>query len=234
MLSGGLLGPDRDRPAVSLLIILSTVFGPASNVLAQEGTPLSDFAEVWGRRWSATQYIGVDNFQTTPNPSPPSGTWTAGPNAVSDELGLYYKRVIESGPTKACDIDCGLHPYGGWAIGLVGDDFVDTTLWLGAGLTYRYYSTRLSGTLWNSQFCSGIQCYGMTTGDLLVDKLPYVSSGGESLHMSVHWGSIITSAAKYKAYNESIWRNWCWTSTWINVTGGTVSACSNWSWTSSY
>jgi hypothetical protein len=93
-------------------------------------------AQVWGYEASASGYSGVDAYLTTPNPNISTGTWTGGPNGVSN----YVETFMESGPTKACDIDCGLHPYGSWQnkLGNKGEN-VDTSHWLGAGLQYHYY-----------------------------------------------------------------------------------------------
>lgn len=197
-------------------------------VLAQGGN-----AQVWGKRYRSGGYWGVDTYQTTPNPSISSPDWTGGPNGLSDFAGVAT--FIESGPTKACDYDCGLHPYGSWGNASGGGgEFVDTTVWLGAGLTYRYRSNYIGSNQWQSVFCSGSGCRGMITGSLGTNTLPYVASGGES--SGPQWGSITTSYATYKPYNTTTWYSWCYTSTWINVDGGTVSACntSNYSWTSSY
>lgn len=205
---------------VAVMLILQV--GP---VFAQGG-----IAQVWGQRYRSGGYWGVDTYQTTPNPSISSPNWTGGPNAVSNLVDTF----IESGPTKACDLDCGLHPYGSWgAPGTSGGEYVDTTVWLGAGLTYRYQSNYIGNNQWQSVFCSGGGCRGMITGSLGTNTLPYVVSGGES--SGSQWGSITTSYAKYKPYNTTTWYSWCYTSTWNNV-GGTISACntSNYSWTASY
>jgi hypothetical protein len=194
-------------------------------VFAQGGN-----AQVWGQRYRSGGYWGVDTIQTTPNPSIPSGSWTGGPNGISDLSSTF----IESGPTKACDYDCGLHPYGSWGSATDGVEFVDLTVWLGAGLKYRYRTNYIGNNQWQSVFCSGGSCRGMITGNLGTNTLPYVASGGES--SGPQWGSITTTNAKYKPYNTTTWYSWCYTSKWINVTGGTVSACNttNYSWKSSY
>lgn len=171
-----------------------------------------------------------------PNPSISSG-WTAGPNAVSSIVSPAA--FIESGPIKDCRADCKLHPYGSWQN--ASDDggyYLDTTALLGTNGLYRYKSVFFGGTgnqQWQAQFCSGSGCRGLITGDLGVDRLPYVISGGESLNSSLHWGDAQTSHAWYKPYNSSTYYGWCYTSTQNNV-GGTISACNSadHSWTSTY
>lgn len=191
-------------------------------------------AQVWGQRFRTGGYWGIDVYLNTPNPTISSGQWTGGPTGVTNLTSIF----IESGPTKACDVDCKLHPYGSWGNATGGGgEFVDTTALLGAGLTYRYQTNYIGGTgnKWQSIWCSGGGCRGMITGSLNVDTLPYVASGGESSGSTVHWGSITSSNATYKPYNSATLFSWCYTSTTNNV-GGTISACntSNFSWTSTY
>ena len=203
-------------------------------IVAFQIVPASAFqvgnAQVWGHRYRANSYWGSDIYQNTPNPSISAPNWTGGPNGLTTlNTGLY----IESGPTKACDVDCGLHPYGSWGGTSDRDEFVDTTVWLGGGLTYRYKTNYIGNNQWQSVFCSGSGCRGMITGNVGTFALPFVASGGES--SGVRWGSITTSHATYKPYNTTTWYSWCYTDTQNNV-GGTISACntSNFSWTSSY
>ncbi len=213
---------DRIITTLSIAILLVLQFAPA---FAQGG-----YAQVWGQRYRSGGYWGVDTYQTTPNPSIFSPDWTAGPNGVTNILHTF----IESGPTKSCDIDCGLHPYGSWGSPAGGFTFVDTTVWLGPGLKYRYKSNYIGNNEWQSVFCSGNGCRGMITANLYTWNLRYVASGGES--SGPRWGSITTSNARYKPYNTTTWYSWCYTSTMINVEGGTVSACNTTyhSWKSKY
>jgi hypothetical protein len=197
-----------------------------SRVIAQGGN-----AQVWGQRYRDTEYWGVSVLQNTPNPAIPAGQWTGGPVGMTNLVGHAF---IESGPTKACDRDCGLHPYGSWGnVFGQGGEFVDLSATLGAGLNYRYKSVFIGGggTSWQSQWCDGVGCRGMITGDVARTTLPYVAAGGES--SGPHWGNITTSNSFYLPANSNQWSNWCYTSTTNNV-GGTISACNNWSWTSSY
>lgn len=213
----------KDKVLTYLLLAVIVTFHivPAS---AQGGA-----AQVWGQRQRSGGYWGSDIYQNTPNPSISQPNWTGGPNGLSN----LVSRFIESGPTKACDVDCGLHPYGSWGNSTSGGEFVDTTVWLGGGLTYRYKTNYIGNNQWQSVFCSGSGCRGMVTGSLGTNTLPYVASGGES--SGPRWGSITTSRATYKPYNTTTWYSWCYISTQNNV-GGTISACntSNFSWTSSY
>lgn len=212
----------------AILLLAATVHSTISSALAQGGN-----AQVWGQRFRTDQYWGVDTYQNTPNPSIGSGSWTGGPNGLT----TLNDQFIEAGPTKACDLDCGLHPYGSWgkASAGTGAEFVDTSITLGAGLTYRYKAYFGGNAQWQSQFCYGspIVCKPMVTtpSNALSNRLPYVASGGES--SGVKWGSITTSSATYLPYNSTTYFAWCYTSTTNNV-GGTISTCSNSSWTSQY
>ena len=74
-------------------------------------------------------------------------------------------------------------------------EFVDTSRNLANGGSYRYRIERYTTNTWQALFCSGSGCTPMISGNLGVDTLPYVASGGES--SGVNWGSIETSNARY-------------------------------------
>lgn len=214
----------KDRVVTVFLMVVALTMQIVP-VFAQGGA-----AQVWGQRYRSGGYLGVDTIQTTPNPSIYWPNVTGGPVAVTNTFDTF----IESGPIKDCLLDCGLHPYGSWGNATESGFFVDLTVWLGAGLQYRYKSNYIGNNQWQSVFCSGGGCRSMITGNLGTNTLPYVVSGGEST--GPRWGSITTKNAKYKPYNSATWYSWCYTSKWINVVGGTVSACNttNYSWKSSY
>lgn len=202
----------------------------SSSVNAQGG-----MAHVWGYEASAAGYSGQDAYLTTPNPNIGSETWTGGPNGVTN----FGDTWMESGPTKACELDCGLHPYGSWhnKLGNWGEN-VDQSLWLGAGLQYHYYVVNgIDGkpNKFRAFFCSGTGCFSMVTGNLRTSKLPYVASGGESIYPGVHWGSITTRYNMFKDSSNGNWYAWCYQYVQNNVSG-TLSACnsSDHSWTASY
>lgn len=222
------LTPATVISGLALLLALQGV-GPAA--WAQGGP-----SHAWGET-AYSSYWGIAAFMSTPNPSIASGQWTGGPVGVTN----FVNRFIESGPTKACDIDCGLHPYGNWdnASG-ANHEFVDTSMNLSAGGYYKYYSQRVSGNTWQAVWCYGSPqvCRSMSGGvrDLGVSSLPYGASGGES--SGAHWGSITTGqTAQFFYANGSGWINWCYSNAhYQNASGASVSSCSApyYSWTSSY
>lgn len=192
-------------------------------------------AQVWGYEASGAGFSGQDAYLTTPNPNLGTGTWTAGPSGVSNKTDTF----MESGPTKACDLDCELHPYGAWhnKLGNWGEN-VDQSLVLLAGYEYEYYVVNgIDGkpNKWRAYFCTFVTCYTMVTGNLRTNQLPYISSGGESSPSNVHWGSITTRYNTYKDGGNGNWYSWCYQYIQNNV-NGTLSACnsSNHSWTASY
>lgn len=219
----------RSSSFVVFAIFFVLVFLSAS-VNAQGGQ-----TQVWGYEASVAGYSGQDAYLTTPNPNISTGTWTGGPNGVTNKTDTF----MESGPTKACDIDCGLHPYGSWHNKL-GNGFenVDTGLVLLAGQQYEYYVINGIGgkpNKWAAYFCAPAACYQMVSGNLRMSSVPYIASGGESSSPGVHWGSITTLYNKYKDPINGSWYSWCYQYVQNNV-NGTVSACnsSTHAWTASY
>jgi len=176
-------------------------------------------------------YWGIDADMTTANPQISANTWAAGPVGLTNLVDTF----IESGPIKACDIDCGLYPYSTWkrSGGNVGR-FTDTSANLSPGGNYGYKSYFFGNNQWQSQFCDAYGCRGLASPDLGTDSLPYVATAGESDPGSIRWGVYMVSAAKYKAYNEASWEYWCYTQVYTNVVGGKVSPCVNNSWSIIY
>ncbi|MGI0015430.1 MAG: hypothetical protein ACREBU_18590, partial [Nitrososphaera sp.] len=211
---------------VTAVLLVSVAFGPTLIAQAQGGN-----SQIFGNRYRSGGYHAVEAYMTTPNPSISYPNWAGGPTALGE---FPNPPFIESGPTKACDIDCGLHPYGAWGTTAGGGgEHVDTSIWLGAGFWYRYRSYYLFNGQWQSQFCSGSGCTVMVTGNLQTANLHMAGSGGES--SGVRWGSISTGSATYKPYFGSTWYGWCYTSTWLyNVPGGSISSCVNNGWTATW
>ncbi len=228
-----LLSVLHRRRLLSIILLLGVfVFlWTISPVLAQGQ------AQVWGQRYDSGGYWGASAYVSTPDPSIPSGSWVAAPTGVTNTNDIW----IESGPTKACDIDCGLHPYGSYSTcpsSSCVHENVDTSRWLAAGGYYTYQSNHIgspTSKTWQSIFCPSGGCVGMITGNLSTDTLPYVASGGESSSSGVRWGSITTSYNAFKPFNSASWYSWCYTSV-RNTVGGTISSCdtSIFSWTVSY
>lgn len=211
--------------ALLFLILVSIVGDPVLIAQAQGGQ-----SQIFGNRLSFVGYWRVQAYMTTPNPSISYPNWAGGPTALGEYPNPPF---IESGPTKACDIDCGLHPYGAWGTSSTGGEHVDTTLWLGAGGWYKYTSWYVNNNVWEADFCSGSGCTYMITGNLGTNNLHMIGSGGES--SGVRWGSISTASATYKPYNSNDWYSWCYSSTaLVNVPGGSISSCSNYSWTATW
>jgi hypothetical protein len=211
--------------ALLFLILASVAFGPVLIAHAQGG-----LSQIFGNRYRSGGYWRVQAYMTTPNPSISYPNWAGGPTALGEYPNPPF---IESGPTKACDIDCGLHPYGSWGTSSSGGEHVDTSRWLAAGGWYKYTSWYASNNEWEADFCSGSGCTLMIRGNLGTNNLHMIGSGGES--SGVRWGSISTASATYRPYNSSTWYGWCYTSTaLVNVPGGSISTCSSNGWTGTW
>jgi hypothetical protein len=210
------------------ILFLLTVVVFRTVPIAQAETPLAH-AQVWGERYRSGGYWNVQAYVYTPNPSISSPNWVSNPVGITLDFAIT---LVESGPTKACDLDCGRHPYGSWVSSSGGGEFVDLTINLSAGGLYRYKSYYLSNNNWQAAFCGGSGCTNMITGNLGVNKMYYIVDGGESNGSGVKWGTITNKTNTYKPYNSSTTYSWCYTATHINVSGGSVSTCStsNYSW----
>lgn len=211
-------------------VALAVLYLVSSTVFA------SDLAQLWGQRNAESQgYGGQTAYMTTMNPNIAAGNWAAGPNGTT---WLVSPPFVESGPTKACDIDCGLHPYAAWgtASGVL-DQFVDTSRFLAAGGWYQYKNWFTGNNEWEAQFCDGLGCHVLVRPNLGSSaSMPYVSSGGESNHMSTAIGSATTAWHQYILGGTTSFFDWCYTAVTNNTTSGTISACapSDFSWAFAY
>ncbi len=178
------------------------------------------------------RHDGVWVYMTTPDATLYSGQWQAGPVGVSDR---YNGHFIESGPQKKCDPFCNIHPYGTWGDSATSGYYWNTNVNLGGGLTYAYQSVYFGGTggQWQAQFCSS-GCQGMVTSGDLGFALAFATAGGETNDLSVRFGSITASQAQ--ARTNGTWSYWCYNSAltpWRTL-NGSISSCSNSSWTVNY
>jgi hypothetical protein len=220
----------RGKGLLFIACLLLTSMMLSSTLIVQSQDISSAISQIFGNRYGSGGYWRIQTYMTTPNPSISSPNWAAGPNALGE---FPNPPFIESGPIKDCRSDCGLHPYGAWGTATTGGYRLDTSLWLAAGGWYVYTSWYFSGNEWEADFCSGSGCYLVIKGNLGTNNLHMIGSGGEST--GVRWGSISTGSAQYKPYNSSTWYGWCYTSTWLyNVPGGSISACVNNGWTSTW
>lgn len=191
-------------------------------------------AQVWGQRNNESQgYSGAWTYMTTPNPSGLSlGEWAAGPTGTRHTNYPF----MESGPTKACDLGCGLHPYAAWATNSGNQsEFVDTSVNLQSGGWYQYKNFYVGSNKWQAQWCDGGSCYVLSTPDLGTGSaMPYVFSGGESSDTSEPIGSLTTSGNKYIKGGSTTFTSWCYTSVRNNVSGSISSCGGSQNWNVSY
>ncbi|MBI4220349.1 MAG: hypothetical protein HY682_09420 [Chloroflexi bacterium] len=208
---------------IAILVIAVTSMATAS---------ASDYAQVWGQKYESSGTSGTDDYATTNHPSISAPNWAAAPNAITD----LSTRFIESGPTKACDIDCGLHPYASWGVNGVPGQFVDTSVTLAADGLYQYKAwLTTTNNVWEAQFCDGNGCHVLKDVNMGTNNsLPYVVAGGESNHQSVPIGS---TTSRYHQVLTGSWNYWCYTSTHNNTSTGTITNnCGSplYEWTVSY
>jgi hypothetical protein len=193
--------------AALIVFLMSLTFRPKLVADAR----LNAYEQVFGQRYSAGGYWGVSAYQKTLDPGPlTSGLFVDGAVGLSTS---NHSNYIESGPSKACDLDCGLHPYGYYTKSGTTGIRIDTSIWLAANGSYQYQTNYVGSNNWNAIFCSGAGCASMITGNMGTNTLPYVYAGAES---NIGWGGgYQTSSAKYKPYNTASWYAWCYTSSYI-------------------
>jgi hypothetical protein len=152
----------------------------------------------------ASGYIGVSSFASTPNPSISTG-WSAAPVGLSN----FVDRFIETGPIKNCaESGCPLRPYFSWQNGTNSGYMPDTLDLLGGGVTYHYYSNRVSGTTWQGVWCYGGGCVQLISVNLSVSVLPKTGIGGETSSTSNSFGSATFSSNQFNRGSDGSVSNW--------------------------
>lgn len=185
-------------------------------------------------------FQGVSSNVTTPNPS-----MSLAVSDVKSQSGApvaatnFSNRFAEAGPAKICDrTQCKLRPYAAY---IDKDGYSQQFVYeypLQPGQVYQYKVFHVGGGYWRMQFCDACICRSITSDvNLGIDNLPYISAAGENTAAGaigeVPIGSITTSNNQYLLKNSSTWTAWCYTNVIDNM-GGSISPCSNNSWTISY
>ena len=139
--------------------------------------------------------------------------------------------MIESGPTQWNGLnpfDGSLHPYGSSIdSGGHANMYVDYGIILASGGQYRYYSNLVSGTTFQSVYCSGAGCIQMQLTNTGISAMNRLDSGGEGNDASSTWGTVTT---KYNTYIQSGTSNsvpWCWNVAAHSGTNNVPSNCFN-------
>jgi hypothetical protein len=190
-------------------------------------------SQVWGERNAeAAGYGGSYTNMTTPDPAITRG-FSNGPTGTS---ALTAPPFIEAGPTKACDRDCGLHPYSS-AENITGNymENVDTTKFLASGGNYIYKNYFIGNNTWEGQWCDANGCYVLADWPLGTSTaMPDVASGGEASCLGCPIGSLSTIFEYMIPGGTVTWTPWCYTAV-HNTVGGFISACGpNQNWDISY
>jgi hypothetical protein len=141
-------------------------------------------AQIFARRYSQSPgFTGVQAYLTTPNPPLYTGQ-SGGPVVVSNFLSTF----IESGPTKNCDLGCGLHPYATYSDGSGPQQITRTDFTLAPNGWYQYMSYFIGNNQWQAYFCDGIGCHLIVTANLGTSTgQPYVITGGENTWSAASW-----------------------------------------------
>lgn len=191
-------------------------------------------AQVWGQSaYEGAGYKGVEAYVTTPNPSIAAGEWADGPTAITD---FSAPPFIESGPTKACDRDCGLHPYASWMDrnGVYGDNIV-MDRFLADGGRYKYWSNFVGNHMWQAVWCDGNGCGQIGYVNLGVNwGLYHVISGGESNGPGTPIGYLTTQYNWFHRVWDDAWHPWCYAYAHVNVNGYLSPCGANEFWSAEY
>jgi hypothetical protein len=215
---------------VSLLTLTAflgwAVLGTVSPVNAQPAA-----VQIAGIRY-VTNY-GVASTVTSLNPAISTG-WSAAPTASTNLSTIF----AESGPIKDCTVSgCPLRPYSSWkgatdsAVRYVRVDPVT----LQPNGPYGYRTVYVSGNEWQTQYCTGLGCGGIVTVNLGVSSLPNTFAAAETSSFSNPVGSVTLSGNQYFASSgQGNVTSWCYSHTVNNTVTGSISPCSNNSWSINY
>lgn len=196
------------KPSLALIFLLSFIFIPATKASANY--------VVWGERnIESAGYNGSESNITTPAPLIIEPHWANGLTGVSQYNGID----LEAGPTKACDTDCGLHPYVSWtdAYGNVGE-VIATGTNLTADAFYTYKTSYAGNGTWRGQFCDANGCRTLGTPNLYWSQsLPYVQAGGRVDTDYTQMGPITLDTNIFlRGYTTNRYI-WCYTSNYTNL-----------------
>lgn len=204
------------KPSLALMVLLSFLFIPINKALATY--------PIWGQRNIEPQgYNGSESTITTPDPSIVEPHWASGLTGVSQYNGVD----IEVGPTKACDIDCGLHPYVAWtdANGNVGE-VISTSIRLTTDAFYNYRISYAGNGTWRGQFCDASGCRTLQTPNLYWrQSLPYVQAGGRVDTDYTQLGPVTLNSNIFILGNTTNRYVWCYTTTYTTLSPTNISQC---------
>lgn len=212
--------------SVGLVLLLTTLALTASQfVSVPQAHAQSGYAQLWGDY--PVSNFGAEAYITTPDPSISSG-WSVAHTAVSE---LYSPRFIEAGAMKRAS--GSRHPYASWIDENGVPGFNERTdINLAANGYYQYRVTYAGSGIWDAYIITGAGWYVIATPRLYrYSSYPYVGEGGESSSFSNAIGPSTSSGNKYRS--GSSWYLYCYTLV-TNNCGGTISPCSNYSWSVSY
>ena len=212
---------------LGLLMLAAVAFAVWHLVSVPRTYAQSGYAQLWGDR--SGSYFGAQAYITTPDPSIASG-WSVAHTAVSE---LYSPRYIEAGAMKRAS--GSRHPYASWIDqnGALGFN-ERTDINLAANGSYKYKITYAGSGVWDAYIKTGSGWYFIATPRLYrYSTYPYVGEGGESSSFSNAIGPSTSSGNKYRS--GSSWYSYCYDPNLVtNNCDGTISPCSNYSWSVSY
>lgn len=204
------------KPLLVLVNFLFALLIPANKAFANY--------IIWGERNLETQgYNGSESTISTPDPLIESPHWVTGLTGVSQYNGVS----IEVGPTKACDIDCGLHPFVSWtdAYGNAGE-VVSTNINLTADAFYTYKTSYAGNSAWRGQFCDASGCRTIQTPNLYwKQSLPYVQAGGRVDTEYTQLGPVTLDGNIFLLGYTTNRYVWCYTRTYTNLSPTAISKC---------